>query len=239
MWMPSPNQYWIRSKFNATSFSSRSFTIGSIEPTCSITWSLGSRNFWKQNILDQYIVEISTANNFFSSSVNLFSKKIHSIWSVIRVFERREPPVEMWKWIWINGFFVPLDIIPNQIQVQNDELNEFFWLAHIYICCFSKKQFRYLSDDNVIEWPVCTTSIDQPNRFLSVFIKSATASGFMHHLNQSSTHFFNLFWKQLLWTRNWLCLSPEHPANEFHSCETKLRNRKKFFGPIELWKSRI
>lgn len=105
---------------------------------------------------------------------------------------------------------------------------------------FQQKAIHYLSDDYVIERPVCTTSIDQPNRFWSVFIKCATASGFMHHLNQSSTHFFfNLFWKQLFRKRNWLCLSPEHPANEFHSCETELRNRNNFFGPIELCKWRI
>lgn len=47
-WTPSPNQYWMRSKFNATSFSSRSFGIGSNEPTCSITWSFGSRNLCKK-----------------------------------------------------------------------------------------------------------------------------------------------------------------------------------------------
>lgn len=46
---PSPIQYRMRSKFNATRFSFRSLTTISIEPTCSITWSLGSRNFCGKN----------------------------------------------------------------------------------------------------------------------------------------------------------------------------------------------
>lgn len=138
MWMPSPNQYWIRSKFNATSFSSRSFTIGSIEPTCSITWSLGSRNFWKQNILNQSIVIIT--NNFFLTSVNLFSKKTHSIlFSVKGLREKRTTGrnVNMNQEVFCTTWYYSKSI--QDAKHIHDELNEFLWLAHIYICCFSKK----------------------------------------------------------------------------------------------------